>query len=130
MNISCCKLNQTSLCKSTRSYSETRKIKFSTPEQVNYNIIPDAKEESSGKCFIKTEFIHLNYCNIIYPWIHVECYLTKKYKSNNRITILHIRNKNVPSHSKQTIIYSHGNNDDLATIYPILIDLVSQLKVT
>jgi hypothetical protein len=126
----CCISDQTSLCSSSKSKTEKLKIKFSIPKHLNYNILPDPKEELTGKCFTKAEFAHSAYSNINYNWIHVECYQTKKYKSNDRITILHVRNKNIPSHNKQTIIYSHGNNDDLGTIYPMLVDLASQLKVT
>jgi hypothetical protein len=106
-----------------------KKIKFLIPETINYTVSTDPKEESSGKCYMRADFLHSNYNTNIYPWIHVECYQTKQYKTNNRLTILHIRNKSVQTHNKLTIIYSHGNNDDLGTIYPLLIDLASQLKV-
>lgn len=125
----CLRSDQKSAFNNGNFTQDKKKMKFVIPKSINYNIKIDPKEESSGKCYMRAEFIHSKYNNVHYPWIQLECYQMKKYKKTNRLTILHIRNKSISTHNKQTIIYSHGNNEDLGTIYPLLVDLVSQLKV-
>jgi hypothetical protein len=124
----CWSSEQLSLFNKDKKRFANKKIKFDIPKP-SYNITVDKLEESTGKCYARAEFHHKTYRNITFPWIQVECYQTKRYKTNNRLIILHIRNKAIKSHNKNTIIFSHGNYDDLGTIYPLLIDLASQLKV-
>ena len=104
--------------------------------------------------FERFKFIHQNYQDIIYPWIKIESYkierVDKKIKEKNKklnvseserirererdkdiksngkkIAVLIVRNKN----ARHNIIFSHGNSSDLATMYPLLLDMSTQFKV-
>lgn len=47
-------------------------------------------------------------------------------KTGKKIVVLIVKNK----FAKNTIILSHGNSSTIGTIYPFIIDMSTQLKVT
>jgi len=75
--------------------------------------------------FLKIEFKHKIYENISYNYIRqssYKLYLDEKYY----IILLYIHNFNNKKH--KTIIYSHGKDETLGSIYSFLYDLSSNLK--
>jgi hypothetical protein len=96
------------------------------PPKANYSIIDC--EKIGGLCYKKMKFVHTDYGNIKYPYLEVESYMLRRYIANNKIVLLHI--KNISNKQPVTIIFSHGGSSDLGTIYPFLIDLSTQLKVS
>lgn len=97
--------------------------------------------------------MHEIYSEIKYHWIEHQCYTIQRVskvkdknilakqneknanfylsqnlvdKTGKKIIVLIIKNK----FAKNTIILSHGNSSTIGTIYPFIIDMSSQLKVT
>ena len=61
-----------------------------------------------------------------YDWIEEHCYLYKKTNKNETLVILQLISKY--NSSGLSVLFSHGNQCTLGTLYPMLIDLCSQLK--
>lgn len=110
----------------------TNYLAFTPPQTVNYTIKEIGDErETHGPCIKPVEFIHstLEKQNI-YPWLDVKGYQIKKWtNSKHKIIVLHIKKITVYDCNKNTLIFSHGNSSDLNSVYPLLIDLATQLKV-
>lgn len=70
-------------------------------------------------------FIPFKYESINYPWIQVRFFKIPKLFSEETIPLLYISNRNS---SNTVIIYSQTQSSDLGKIFPILIDMSSQLK--
>jgi hypothetical protein len=102
-------------------------IAFSPPTQLNYRIVDDKeKQNERGGCYKKVNFQHIDWDNVVHPWIEKDCYLLQKCSNKKKIVLIHI--KNTSQENKLTIIFSHGNSCDIGVIYPFLVDLSTQLK--
>ena len=123
-------------CCNKESYKENNQTKllsgylaFSPPSKPLYEIIDTKNKEEKGNCYKIVDFIHKDFKNIKYPWIDMEAYRIEKCLNKKKIILLHIKNK-VENPNKVTLIFSHGNTSDLGVIYPFLLDLCTQLKVS
>ena len=87
------------------------------PIQENENNNPDS--------FKEFYFIPIHFESIKYPWLQIRSFKVSKLSSEEKIPILYISNKNS---SNTTIIYSQSQSSDIGKIFPLLIDMSTQLK--
>jgi hypothetical protein len=102
---------------------------FLPPVDKNYNVVYSKCNRKKGSCIEKIEFKHKYFDSVIYPWIEIQCFSVLKPSNKKRIIVLRIINKRNTGDDKNTIIFSHGNAQDLGLLFPFLIDLSTQLKV-
>jgi len=74
-------------------------------------------------------FYHENYSNIKYNWLNVEAFYVKKSSNKNNLAVISIKNIIKNKENSFSILFSHGNRSDIGTMYPILVDMATQLKV-
>jgi hypothetical protein len=91
----------------------------------NYNIIENLTKKINNFNYLEIEFKHKIYDNISYNFIIRSAYKLYLYEQKY-IILLYI--KNVNNKFNKTIIYSHGKNETLGSIYSLLYNLSSQLK--
>jgi pimeloyl-ACP methyl ester carboxylesterase len=106
-------------------------LAFAPPSKINYYIKAELNECRTfyQKCFSKVIFEHKIYKNKNYPWIQEKAYeITKSGEINNKIIMIYLENIWNKDINKNVIVFSHGNACDLSSIYPLLIDMCTQLK--
>ena len=110
-----------------------QKIKLDPPKQAEYTLSPlslslenrKTISDIHGSRFKEVEFTP-TYYRYKYDWIEEHCYLYKKTIKNETLVILQLVSKY--NSSGLSVLFSHGNQCTLGTLYPMLIDLCSQLK--
>lgn len=104
-----------------------KKISTLSPSNKNYTINEyDLKYISPS--FSQTQFLHDKYSSTLisqYPNIIESCYIWRKNQTLS-VTLLHLVNK--ATVNKTTLLFSHGSNATLGTIYGFLYDISTQLK--
>ena len=91
----------------------------------HYLLQPIQENDNNPDTSIEFCFIPLNFESITYPWLHIRSFKISKLFSEEKIPILYISNKNS---SNTTIIYSQSQYSDIGKIFPLLIDMSTQLK--
>ncbi len=101
-------------------------------KDISYDISREADNDKNkiGSTIKKTQFIHRDFPNEIFPWIKKECFTVLKSDSKSKLVVLRIINSFYNSENKQTILYSHENASDLGSEYAFMVDLATQMKVT
>ena len=125
-------------CKSELQSLSYKGFTINPPKQAYYSLSPlpltfDMRRTISnihGSRFKEMEFSPI-VCSVKYPWIEEHCYLYKKSlrknsKKNEKLVILHLISRQ--NENGLTILLSHGDECTLGHIYPMMIDLCSELK--
>ena len=105
-----------------------QKIKLDPPKQAEYTLSPlslslenrKTISDIHGSRFKEVEFTP-TYYRYKYDWIEEHCYLYKKTIKNETLVILQLVSKY--NSSGLSVLFSHGNQCTLGTLYPMLIDL-------
>ena len=111
------------------SVNNFKKISLKYYEKKHYLLNPLPEKLKNEQVFENCQefwFIPQKYESISYPWIQVKFYEINKIFSQEKIPILFLSNLN--SQSSTTLIFSHGLSTDIGQIYPLLLDICSQLK--
>ena len=104
-----------------------KKITTLPPSNPNYTI-NEYEVKYISPSFSQTLFLHDKYSSSLvsqYPNIVESCYIWRKNIASS-ITLLHLVNK--ATANKTTLLFSHGSNATLGTIYGFLYDISTQLK--
>lgn len=100
-----------------------------SPLSINFNMRRTISN-IHGSRFKEMEFSPI-VSSVKYPWIDEHCYLYKKSlgkksKKNEKLVILQLILKQ--NENGLTILFSHGDECTLGHVYPMMIDLCSELK--